>query len=283
MSFWLASPSMDPEIFFLSVSSLGWELAVWRLAATLILSLGGGFITHFVVQHGWLGKKILREQSSTQVRTLGEVFIGTWRYAMNTVGSALAPKTISRFVVSSGAIALTQDPPMIGEASSCGCADCNNEENETCEVTQTSGENISQMSESSFWKSLAMETWAATKMVIKFMVLAWFLGALIYLYVPETWITNTLGGDNPWGIITAAFLGIPVYTSNLTAMPLVGGLLGQGMHPAAALAFLIAGPATTLPAMSAVWGLVNRKVFAFYIGFSLVGAIGFGYIYGLTM
>ena len=47
MSFWLASPSMDPEIFFLSVGTLGWELAVWRLLATLILSLGGGLLTHF--------------------------------------------------------------------------------------------------------------------------------------------------------------------------------------------------------------------------------------------
>jgi hypothetical protein len=283
MSFWLASPSMDPEIFFLSVSTLGWELAIWRLAATLILSLGGGFITHFVVQRGWLGTKILREERSTQVRTFGEVLKSTWRFAITTLGSTFTPKTTPGLIVSNGAITLTQDPPMIGEASSCGCADCNNDGKDTCEVTQTSGESIPQKSESPFWKSLALETWAATTMVIKFMVLAWFLGALIYLYVPETWITNTLGGDNPWGIITAAFLGIPVYTSNLTAMPLVGGLLGQGMHPATALAFLIAGPATTLPAMSAVWGLVNRKVFAFYIGFSLVGAIGFGYIYGLTI
>ena len=283
MSFWLASPSMDPEIFFLSVSTLGWELAVWRLAATLIMSLGGGFITHFVIQRGWLGKKILRDQSSTQVRTFGEVLIGTWRYVMTTVGSALAPKTTSRFVFSSGAVALTQDPPLVREESSCGCADCNNDEKDTCEVTQTSSENIPQKSESPFWKRLAVETWTATTMVIKFMVLAWFLGALIYLYVPETWITSTLGGNTPWAIITAALLGIPVYTSNLSAMPLVGGLIGQGMHPATALAFLIAGPTTTLPAMSAVWGLVNRKVFAFYIGFSLVGAIVFGYIYGLTI
>ena len=283
MSFWLASPSMDPEIFFLSASTLGWELAIWRLAATLIMSLGGGFIIHFVAQRGWLGKKILREQSSTQVRTFGEVLISTWRYALTIMGSVLAPKTASRVVVSSGAIALTQDRPLVEEDSSCGCADCNNNENETCEVTQTSGENILQKSESPFWKSLVLETWAATTMVIKFMVLAWFLGALIYLYVPETWITNTLGGDSPWVIITAALLGIPVYTSNLTAMPLVGGLLGQGMHPAAALAFLIAGPTTTLPAMSAVWGKVNRRVFGFYIGFSLVGAIVLGFIYKLTL
>ena len=51
MTFWLASPSMDPEIFFLTVSTLGWELAIWRLAATLVMSLGAGFITPVSYTH----------------------------------------------------------------------------------------------------------------------------------------------------------------------------------------------------------------------------------------
>ena len=109
------------------------------------------------------------------------------------------------------------------------------------------------------------------------------VGAVVKLYVPESWITQVLGGDNPWAIFTAAFLGVPVYTSNLAAMPLVGGLLTQGMNPAAGLAFLIAGPMTTLPAMSAVWGLVNRKVFALYIGFAMLGAVVLGYLYQIVL
>ena len=67
MSFWIASPSMDPEIFFLSVPMLGWELAVWRLVATLILSLSAGLLTHLVVQGGWLGQGILRNRQPTSV------------------------------------------------------------------------------------------------------------------------------------------------------------------------------------------------------------------------
>jgi uncharacterized membrane protein YraQ (UPF0718 family) len=280
MSFWLASPSMDPEIFFLSVSTLGWELATWRLGATLVLSLSGGFLIHLVVQRGWLGANILRGQSSTQARTFSEVLKTTWQYAVTTVRSAITPQPSSSVLVSSGAITLTRDSLLVEEVSSCGSDDCSNEDND---IAQSSAQNESKESRSQFWRSLAEETWSATTMVVKFMLLAWFLGALIYLYVPETWITTTLGGDNPWVIVSAALLGIPVYTSNLTAIPLVGGLISQGMNPGAALAFLIAGPTTTLPAMSAVWGIVNRKVFAFYIGFSLIGAIGFGYIYGLTM
>jgi uncharacterized membrane protein YraQ (UPF0718 family) len=282
MSFWLASPSMDPEIFFLSVSTLGWELAVWRLTATLILSLGGGFATQFVVQRGWLGTKILRDQGSPHVRSFGEILNSTWQYAITTIRSVLTPKTTPKVIFSSGVIALTQNPPLVEADSSCGCADCSNEADDTCDTSQTSAGPNPQVTDSPFWRELVLETWLATAMVIKFMLLAWFLGALIHSYVPEAWITTTLGGENPRTIISAALLGIPVYTSNLAAMPLVGGLVDQGMHPAAALAFLIAGPTTTLPAMSAVWGLVNRKVFAFYIGFSLVGAIVLGFIYSLT-
>ena len=60
MSFWIASPSMDPEIFFLSVGMIGWELAVWRLAATLVLSFGAGLLAHAILQRGWLGPSVLR-------------------------------------------------------------------------------------------------------------------------------------------------------------------------------------------------------------------------------
>jgi uncharacterized membrane protein YraQ (UPF0718 family) len=111
------------------------------------------------------------------------------------------------------------------------------------------------------------------------MLLAYVLEALIILYVPQEWIVSALGADQPFVIVVAALLGVPVYTSNLAAMPLVGGLLAQGMSPAAALAFLIAGPTTTLPAMAAVSGLVTRRVFFLYVGFALFGAIVAGYAY----
>lgn len=49
MAFWIASPSMDPEIFFFSVAMIGWEMAVWRLVGALVLSLVGGYLTHFLM------------------------------------------------------------------------------------------------------------------------------------------------------------------------------------------------------------------------------------------
>jgi uncharacterized membrane protein YraQ (UPF0718 family) len=133
----------------------------------------------------------------------------------------------------------------------------------------------------SFQKRLLNETWQATIMVIQFMALAFLLEAIIILFVPQSWVTGLLGGERIWTIAIAALIGVPVYTSNLSALALVGGLLAQGMNPAAALAFLIAGPTTTLPAMAAVWGLTTRRVFGLYVSFALVGALVIGILYSL--
>jgi uncharacterized membrane protein YraQ (UPF0718 family) len=116
-------------------------------------------------------------------------------------------------------------------------------------------------------------------MVIKFMLLAFLLEALIIRYLPSDWIVGLLGQDKAGAIFIAALVGVPLYTTNLTALPLIGGLLAQGMSPGAALAFLVAGPTTTLPAMAAVWGLTTRRVFLLYVSFALFGAVVLGYLF----
>ncbi|MBI4926095.1 MAG: permease [Bdellovibrio sp.] len=132
-----------------------------------------------------------------------------------------------------------------------------------------------------FAKQLCEEIMSSTSLVLKFMLLAFFLEALIILYIPQTWIMTLLGKQNALSVLWAAILGVPIYTSNTTALPMIGGLLNQGMNPAAALAFLISGPTTTIPAMAAVWGLVTKKVFFLYLSFVFCGAIFFGYLFQL--
>jgi uncharacterized protein len=73
MSFWIASPSMDPETFFLSVAMLGWPLAVWRLAGTLALSLAPASSPTCLIERGWLGGELLRRNYRTQPRSSGQL------------------------------------------------------------------------------------------------------------------------------------------------------------------------------------------------------------------
>ena len=82
-------------------------------------------------------------------------------------------------------------------------------------------------------------------------------------------------------IVTATLVGVPAYLNGYAALPLVGGLIEQGMAPGAGLAFLVAGGVTSIPAAMAVWALAKPRVFALYLGLSLSGAFAVGMLFQL--
>lgn len=98
-------------------------------------------------------------------------------------------------------------------------------------------------------------------------------------FVPAKWVASAVGGDGIASIATATVVGVPAYLNGYAALPLVSGLVEQGMAPGAGLAFLVAGGVTSLPAAIAVWALVKRSVFALYVGFALTGSLASGLIF----
>jgi len=268
-AFWIASPSMDPEIFFLSVSILGWKLAIWRLASTFILSLAAGTVTHYLVKSGYLStylrvsqKKKTRTFSLLNFRELTHI---RQRYLkLNSIIPAQADKYEQLQFTGIAVSCCPEQAERLIVPDACGCS-CSSE------VAK----------EISFKEKMIRETLKAVWMITKFMGLAFLLNALINLYVPEAWIGKLLNHHGFISVIIAAALGVPDYTSNLTALPFIGGLLHLGLEPGAALAFLISGPLTTIPAMVAVYGITTKKVFGLYLAFAFFGALIFGIMYYL--
>ncbi len=113
----------------------------------------------------------------------------------------------------------------------------------------------------------------------KWLAVAFFLEALIVHYVDPAWIGAILGSDNPWSIPLASAVGIPLYTSGVAAIPITKGLIAAGMGGGAAMAFLIAGPVTCVPAMAGVWALVKRKILAIYLAGGILGSLVAGYAF----
>lgn len=281
MSFWIASPSMDPEIFFLSVGTIGWELAVWRLSVTLLLSFGAGLITQLFMSKGLLGQHILRRHRNSPVQSPSEVLKNSWKTLKNKLLTIRPPRFATPAAAAPACTACSASIPRIDHIQPAIHAKTQAAQMAPKPVDDSQGCGCDSAPET-FRMRLFKETLSATGMVVKFMALAFFLEGLITLYVPQHWISNALGSANPIAILTAALLGVPAYTTSLTALPMISGLLTQGMNPAAALAFLIAGPTTTLPAMAAVWPLVTRSVFVLYVSFALIGAVIAGYMYTIV-
>ncbi len=288
---------------------LGWNLAVWRLVSTFLLSLSAGYITHFLFRNGWLGNDYVRIKKSYKMSNLWTKASGYFKriktkinylimaYAPNEFnfenlsGLSVEKKLLydggSCCIVETGnkyTVGCCTDPPQpkSEESKSCGCnLNFSKDEKEPLPSATIVSSCESNKQSNSFLGKLLKETFGATVLVIKFMLLAFFLEALIIFYVPQSLIITLLGNQNSYSTLWAALLGVPIYTSNMAALPMIGGLLAKGMNPAAALAFLISGPTTTIPAMAAVWGLTTKKVFTLYVLYVLIGAIVFGYAYSI--
>lgn len=128
-------------------------------------------------------------------------------------------------------------------------------------------------------QKFAKEALASTRFLVKWLTLAFLLESLMVAYVPADWIASALGGKGLAPILTATIVGVPAYLNGYAALPLVAGLIDQGMAPGAGLAFLVAGGVTSLPAAIAVFALVRRPVFALYLGFALIGSFSSGLLF----
>ncbi|WP_371037137.1 MULTISPECIES: permease [unclassified Rhodosalinus] len=120
-----------------------------------------------------------------------------------------------------------------------------------------------------------------TLFLAKWLTLAFLLESLMLAWIPAETVTAALGGDGFMPIVTATFVGVPAYLNGYAALPLVGGLIEQGMAPGAGMAFLVAGGVTSIPAAMAVWALARPPVFALYIALSLTGAFASGVLFQL--
>ncbi|MEM6499006.1 MAG: permease [Pseudomonadota bacterium] len=116
--------------------------------------------------------------------------------------------------------------------------------------------------------------------LLKWLTLAYVLESMMITYIPAESIAHLLGGEGLFPIVLSALIGAPAYLNSYAAPPLVAGLMDQGMSAGAAMAFVVAGGVSSIPAMTAVFALVKRQVFAAYIALGFTGAVLSGLAYG---
>jgi uncharacterized membrane protein YraQ (UPF0718 family) len=114
----------------------------------------------------------------------------------------------------------------------------------------------------------------------KWMALAFLLESLMLAFIPAETVAGLLGGGEWHTIVLASLVGVPAYLNGYAALPLVAGLIDQGMAPGAGMSFLIAGGVSCIPAAMAVFALTRLPVFFAYLIFALTGSVLAGLAYG---
>ncbi len=113
----------------------------------------------------------------------------------------------------------------------------------------------------------------------KWMLLAFALESLMVAWLPGELVADYLGGSDWSAVPLAVVVGVPAYLNGYAAIPLVGELMEMGMAPGAALAFMVAGGVTSLPASMAVFAVVRAPVFLGYLSLAMVGSLLVGFSY----
>lgn len=109
------------------------------------------------------------------------------------------------------------------------------------------------------------------------------LSVLFQRYVPVDVMTKLFGGNEAFGVLMAATVGVPLYACGGGTIPLLQGWLADGMSLGSAAAFMITGPATKITNLGAVKIVLGLKRFILYLAFVMIFSTASGLIVNLLL
>ena len=107
------------------------------------------------------------------------------------------------------------------------------------------------------------------------------IGAVIHNWIPERWVVTVLGSSNPFGVILATVIGIPMYADIFGTIPIAEALLGKGAQLGTVLAFMMGVTTLSLPSMVMLRKAVKPKLLGVFIAICAAGIILVGYLFNL--
>lgn len=117
------------------------------------------------------------------------------------------------------------------------------------------------------------------KKVFPYILVGVGIGAVIHNWIPESWIETVLGSSNPFGVVLAVLVGVPMYADIFGTIPVAEALLAKGAQLGTILAFMMAVTTLSLPSMIMLRKAVKPKLLALFIGVCTVGIILVGYLF----
>ena len=107
------------------------------------------------------------------------------------------------------------------------------------------------------------------------------IGAVIHNWIPENRVVAVLGNGNPFGVILATLIGIPMYADIFGAIPIAEALLGKGAQLGTVLAFMMGVTTLSLPSLIMLRKAVKPKLLGVFIAVCTAGIILVGYLFNL--
>ena len=128
-----------------------------------------------------------------------------------------------------------------------------------------------------------LNVWRNVKATGPYFLAGIALSAVFQRYVPQDLMTRLFGGDEAWGVLMAATIGVPLYACGGGTIPLLREWLWQGMSVGSAAAFMLTGPATKITNLGALKIVLGMRRFLLYWAFVIVFALLTGLVVNLIL
>lgn len=129
-----------------------------------------------------------------------------------------------------------------------------------------------------FSKTQVIETF---KKVFPYILVGVGIGSLIHNWIPQTWVENILGSKNPFGVVLATIVGVPMYADIFGTIPIAEALLSKGAQLGTVLSFMMAVTTLSLPSLIMLKKAVKPKLLFLFIGICIFGIIAVGYLFNI--
>lgn len=103
------------------------------------------------------------------------------------------------------------------------------------------------------------------------------IGAVIHNWIPESWIETVLGSSNPFGVILATLIGVPMYADIFGTIPVAEALLSKGALLGTILSFMMAVTTLSLPSLIMLKKAIKPKLMGAFVAICIVGIVIVGY------
>lgn len=229
MAFLTSSPLMSPDEFILYSGIISFKFAVALTAASIVIGISSGYITHFIEKN-------------------------------------------SRFL---------ENQARFADKAACGCSGA-------AEVTCCSQADAHVEAKSFAEKYKLKELFrvfyevGVKKVLVYFAVFA-AIGFLINRFVPAEIIMKYLGSGNLFAVPLLALIGLPLYVSGSSAIPIINALMIGGASQGGLLAFMITGPGTSAGVLAGLVTIMRKRAIGLYAAYLIVFAIILGYLYDFLL
>ncbi len=120
---------------------------------------------------------------------------------------------------------------------------------------------------------------ATFKKVFPYIIIGVGIGALIHNWIPESWIETVLGSNNPFGVVLATLIGVPMYADIFGTIPIAEALLYKGANLGTVLSFMMAVTTLSLPSIIMLRKAVKPRLLALFVAICTIGIIIVGYLF----